>query len=179
MKLAMSFLLHLAIACLVVFHASSTSLLKKDEEHKPLAERRKLPSHIQDWFLRPWAMFDQISTFPSFSSSMLMDVKESPEKYEMHVDLPGVEKENIKITISPDQKEMKISAYREGIRHEEGHEYKLLERFVGNMTRTLFLPDHADINKLSAEFKDGVLCIDIPKVPQEKKECTARQIDIK
>lgn len=171
----------IAIVFLGVTLVSSNSfLLKSSDDKKPLVERKQIPTHLQDWLLRPWgAMFDQISTFPSFGSNMLMDIKETPEKFEMHVDLPGVNKENIKITVSPEQKEMRISAFREGTRHEEGHEYKILERFVGNMTRTLYLPDDADIDKLNAEYKEGVLLIDIPKIPESKKECTTKQIEIK
>ena len=118
------------------------------------------------------------SLYPQMTNNMLVDIKEGTDHYEMHVDLPGVSKDNVKITISPSQKEMQISAHREGLRREEGQSYRLLERFVGNMTRTIYLPDQANIEQVSAKFDNGVLDINVPKMSKSEQQCDHRSVEI-
>jgi len=141
-------------------------------------KKNMIPESPFSDFFRLWNKFDQFQVYPHFTSSLLMDIKETPSSYEVHVDLPGVKKEDIKITISPNQQELQISAYKHGMKKEEGHEYKLVERYSGDVTRTLYLPESADVDKLAAKFNQGVLELDIPKLPEESLKAKHRTIDI-
>ena len=46
--------------------------------------------------------------------------------------------------------------------------FHLCERVYGNFTRTIRLPEHVDREKIEAEYKDGVLKLDIPKIEEAK-----------
>lgn len=168
----------------IVLSTSSASLFSSlssqddDKNKQPAIYKRRLPTTAGD-VMRMIDFWNDFSLYPQMThNNMLVDIKEAKDHYEMHVDLPGVSKENVRITISPAQHEMQISAHREGIRHEEGQEYRLLERFVGNMTRTIYLPDQADIDKVNAKFDNGVLQINVPKVLKSEEECKSRSVEI-
>jgi HSP20 family protein len=118
-----------------------------------------------------------LSIFPQISSSMLMDIKDTPDSFEVQVDLPGVEKESITLIVRPHHRELQISANRERMKQEERQSYRLLERYVGNMTRTITIPEKADFNRISAKFNAGELQITIPKLIKNE-ECKIQEISI-
>ncbi|RYG65356.1 Hsp20/alpha crystallin family protein [archaeon] len=99
---------------------------------------------------------------------MLMDVKESKDKYEVHIDLPGVKKEDVHISVK--NRELKISADREQVKKEEGTTFHRVERSHGHVSRTLLLPDDADEGKVEANFENGVLLLNIAKHENTQKE---------
>ena len=115
------------------------------------------------------------SLFGGQSPLMLMDVKETDKSFEISVDLPGVEKKDIKISSRNDQ--LTISADRSASKKEEGVNYTRMERYSGHMSRTVTLPEAADAEHIEAKSGDGVLHITIPKVESAKE--AAKIIDIK
>lgn len=166
------------ISVLMVAFCEESSLVSDRKRGDVCVEKKMIPQSPFTDFFRLWNKFDQFQVYPHFTSSLLMDIKETPTEYQVHVDLPGVEKGDIKITVSPSQQELQISAFKQGQKHEEGHEYKMVERYSGNMTRTLYLPELADVNKLSAKFQGGVLELQIPKLPEESAKAKHRTIEI-
>mmetsp|Transcript_26622 Transcript_26622/g.44488 ORF Transcript_26622/g.44488 Transcript_26622/m.44488 type:complete len:185 (-) Transcript_26622:112-666(-) len=117
-------------------------------------------------------LFDELDRYPmtlpsSRSASMHMDVKESDTKYDLMFDLPGVAKEDISITTEKDQ--LMISADRKAVEKEEGESFKRIERYTGLLTRTLTLPENADLEKITATSVNGVLTITVPKVHIEEE----------
>ncbi|RYG68873.1 Hsp20/alpha crystallin family protein [archaeon] len=120
---------------------------------------------------------DQFQLYPNFMTSMAIDIAEGPESYVMHVDLPGVDKGDVMITIDPEQNEMQISALKQQSKEVIDKRYKRIERSTGQMTRTLFLPDKAGIENMTAKFKQGVLEIMIPKITPTS-ESKRREIPI-
>lgn len=119
-----------------------------------------------DW-LKIFHRYDQFQTYPNkASSALLMDIKETKEFYLLQIDIPGVMKDDIKLNISPNGKELQITVYRKGmeLKNEAKEEFKLLERSSGHLTRMIYLPDQADAEKLKAIcLASGILEITMPK----------------
>jgi HSP20 family protein len=106
-----------------------------------------------------------------------VEVFERDGKLHVHADLPGMKKEDIKLTIEADQ--LVLQGERRSS-HEEGGQqagYYHSERSYGSFYRAIPLPEGVDPAKAEASFKDGVLDVsfDAPK----KAQAQSRQIDIR
>lgn len=101
----------------------------------------------------------------------VFDVKETKDGYVIKADLPGLKDEDVAISMIGNQ--LTISGTREEKR-EEGVRYYVLERSRGSFTRTFVLPDSVDGEHVTANLKDGVLSLHIPKRP----EAQPRKINI-
>lgn len=93
---------------------------------------------------------------------MRIDIVESDANYELKADLPGVKLEDIDINV--EKQALVIKAKRESNISESGKTYRLTERNVGSLTRTLPLYEDMDSDNIKATYKDGVLSVIIPKV---------------
>jgi len=94
-----------------------------------------------------------------------VDIREEPERYLIHADVPGVNPEQIEISLENGILTLK-GERREDHEESEQNGYRRVERVRGSFYRRFSLPDTADAEKVSARSKDGVLEIVIPK--QEK-----------
>ena len=93
--------------------------------------------------------------------------------YYLEIDLPGVKKENIEISVNDGI--LTISGERKLEKKEEGENYTRIESFFGRFERSFKLPADADAENIEAEYKDGVLKVFIPK----KQKAEGKKITIK
>lgn len=115
---------------------------------------------------------------PSFQvPTLAFDVKETNTTYEISCDLPGVHKSDISLGLKDN--ELTISAVRDIVSQEGGVIYRRQERQNGEVSRTVILPDDCEKDKITAESKDGVLVVTIPKVPKVQEVDNTIQIEIK
>ena len=107
---------------------------------------------------------DMLSKFNS-SRSFKTDIKETPEEYIVHAELPGVKKEDIKVDYNNNY--LTISATRNNESEEKKDNYIRRERSYGSVSRGFYI---SNVNKdsIKAKFDNGVLNIELPK-----KELTA------
>ncbi len=116
-------------------------------------------------------IFDDVDLFPAHlrygipSGLMLMDIKETNQSYAVHLDLPGVKQGDVQI--STHKNELRIHAERKSEHKEHGATYRRVERHVGTVSRSVTLPENADMNSITAEYVRGVLNISIPKLVHE------------
>lgn len=143
---------------------------------KDLARREDPFSQIFDVFNEPF-FHSGLAPFSSNwgAQSFRVDVKDNGDAYELTAELPGVKKENI--AISYENSYLTIEAKQEEKKEEkdDNGNYIRRERSTGSMSRSFYI-DGIDETKVSAEFTDGVLKVDLPK--QTKAE-VSRQITIK
>lgn len=109
-------------------------------------------------------------------SLMKTDIREKKDKYLIDVDLPGFEKENIKLSLNDGYLEISAKVEKEDNSDEE----KMVrqERFYGECSRSFYVGDEIKEEDINAEFKNGILKIEIPK-KEEKKLPETKQIEIK
>ncbi|MBX5482571.1 MAG: Hsp20/alpha crystallin family protein [Myxococcaceae bacterium] len=92
------------------------------------------------------------------------DVKESGDAFIFRADLPGVNENDVDISLTGNR--LTISGKREEESREEKDRYFAYERAYGAFSRTFTLPEGVDADHVSAELKDGVLSVVIPKKPE-------------
>lgn len=95
-----------------------------------------------------------------------VDVTEEENRYVLHADVPGVDAKDIEITL--ENGILTIRGRREATRNESQQGFRRVERMYGSFFRRFTLPDTADAEKISAQSKNGVLELVIPK--QEKTQ---------
>jgi HSP20 family protein len=93
--------------------------------------------------------------------------------YHLEIDLPGVKKENIEISVNDGI--LTISGERKLERKEEKENYTRIESFFGRFERSFKLPADADADGIEAKYEDGVLRLYIPR--RQKPE--GKKIEIK
>ncbi len=90
-----------------------------------------------------------------------VDIKEEPNRFIIHADLPGVEIKDIEITL--ENGVLTLKGQRTTEQKEETEQYRRVERLRGVFLRRFSLPDAVDAEKVSAKCKDGVLEVIVPK----------------
>jgi HSP20 family protein len=98
------------------------------------------------------------------------DIVEKEKHYEIHVSLPGVKKEDVKI--SHEGNLLKIEGEKKQEHKEETTKYYKREISYGKFSRSFNIGD-ADTSTIEAEFKDGVLLVLIPKTNTVKTSTIA------
>lgn len=101
-----------------------------------------------------------------------LDVKETESEYEVHFDIPGVNKEELKIEVRDNA--LFVTGER---KREEKHEgdFVRYERVFGRFERSIQLPKDIESEGVSATYDHGVLTVTVPKAKSSK----ARVITVK
>lgn len=94
-----------------------------------------------------------------------MDLVKEKDNFKILAELPGMEKDKIKIMIENGLLTISGERTRE---EDNGHEVIRSERFYGNFTRSFTLPDSIDKSGISADYKNGLLEVTLPMVEEEK-----------
>lgn len=119
-------------------------------------------------------LFDEImdSSFGNHNTTGLMntDIRETEQGYEMAIDLPGVQKENLSAELKDGYLYISATVNRSGNDENNKGRYLRRERFVGSMRRTFYVGDKITQEDIRAKFQDGVLCLFIPKKQQPALE---------
>jgi HSP20 family protein len=93
-----------------------------------------------------------------------LDLEENENDFKVDIELPGVKKEDIKVSVENDV--LTISGERkQGVDVKEAGRS---ERYFGKFSRTVTLPSHVDSAGAKAAYKDGVLTVTVPKAESAK-----------
>jgi len=103
----------------------------------------------------------------------LTDITEDKDSYKIKADLPGMKKENVKISFSDGQ--LSISGERVQEKESKDAKFHRVERTFGKYYRSFALPKEIKEDKIKAEFKDGQLIVTAPKAEEVKP----KEIEIK
>ncbi len=95
-----------------------------------------------------------------------VNIEEVKDRFEITAELPGLKKDDVKIEV----KDRVLTLTGEKKVENEGKDRNvyLYERAYGRFCRTFTLPDNVDDDKIEAEFKDGIMKINIPKTEEAK-----------
>lgn len=131
---------------------------EKKRRHTPLSSRFGLVSNVE---AKPSRLFGT------------MDMHEKENEYELAVDIPGMNKEDIKIHCKDNS--IVIEGERKEEKVENGKVYRK-ERYVGNFYQSYSLPQNGDEEKITAAYENGVLRVVVPKkeVVDETKYITVQ-----
>jgi len=101
------------------------------------------------------------------------NIAEFDDHYLVTVDLPGLKKDDIKITL--EDKTLTISGEKKFENEEKKDSYHRIERGYGQFERSFILPTSTKAEKIDAKYNDGVLALTLPKAEEAKM----RTIEIK
>ena len=117
---------------------------------------------------------DLFNSFSLMNNNFSVDLKEEDNDYVIEADLPGVDKKDINISYKDGY--LNISAKREDNLEEKKDNYVRKERSYGEFKRSFYI-DNVEEEKINANFDNGVLKINLPKLNKEIRE--PRKIEIK
>ena len=126
-----------------------------------IPKRRNDFDLLGDMFSDPFFSEDE-------SRIMKTDIKEKKDKYIIDIDLPGYEKENIKIEIEDGYLTVHATANSSNEEKEEG-KFVRKERYIGSCSRSFYVGEDVKQEDIKACFRNGTLKIEVPK-KEEKKE---------
>lgn len=95
-----------------------------------------------------------------------MDVYESEDKIVAKLELPGIDPDNVDVSV--EDSTLTISGVREFSDEVKEESYHRVERRYGSFTRAIALPQTADTENVNASFDKGVLTIEVAKVAKAK-----------
>ena len=95
-----------------------------------------------------------------------VDVSETDGSYQIKAEIPDVKKEDVKVTLEDGV--LTIQGERKQEKEVKGTRYHRVERSYGRFVRSFTLPDVVDEEKVKAEFKDGILNLELPKSEKAK-----------
>jgi HSP20 family molecular chaperone IbpA len=112
------------------------------------------------------------------SSFMHTDIIDDEDHYTLHIELPGFQKEDIQAELKEGY--LTISAQKNDKQDEKDKKgnYIRRERFTGSCRRSFYVGDAVSQEDISASFKDGILCLTVPKEVPKAVEEKAKYIAI-
>jgi len=138
----------------------------------PLRElsQLELGNRLERFFQRP---FSRLLTGNGEKEAMtltewvpVVDISEDDKEYLVKAELPDLKKEEVKVVV--ENGELTLSGERKFQKEEKGKKYHRIERSYGSFLRSFTLPAGVNAEKVSADFKDGVLEVHLPKDEQAK-----------
>ena len=105
----------------------------------------------------------------------MVDVVETEGEFLLHAELPGVEKKDVKLSI--ERGILTLAGQRDQPKEEKGRRYHRVERTYGRFARSYTMPELVDEQKLTAEFRNGVLTVHLPKSEKAKPKSIEVQVN--
>ncbi len=130
----------------------------EDWQERMRQDVEELENRMNRWFGR--AAREREAIMPA------VDVSEDEKNLHFEIHLPGIDKDNIRVTIEDDTLSVKAERKRE--KKEEGKTYLRTESSYGVFFRSFRIPAGYDMSKIQANFKNGILQLDLPKTPEAK-----------
>ena len=138
---------------------------------EPLRELETLHDRIQRYF----DDFPNLGFNMSDSFSPKIDVSEDKNNIIVTAEIPGVKKDNIKITLQDNI--LTVEGEKKKEKEEKDKNFYRSERSYGSFKRSFTLPVEVDSEKVEAKFEDGMLHITLKKLEQKVK--TEKVIELK
>ena len=166
---------------------------KKEEEEKneivPLrhiSASSSLPISLHELHTEFDRFFDSIkhSLGVGWSNSLLstadwlkpsLDIASDAEEYSIKVELPGIDVSDISIEFTGNT--LKVKGEKRQEKEEKEKDFYRIERSYGSFQRILDIPEDADTDKITSNYKDGVLSVSIPRKTLPQKD--TKKIEVK
>ncbi|MGH0032712.1 MAG: Hsp20/alpha crystallin family protein [Myxococcota bacterium] len=103
-----------------------------------------------------------------------MDVAETDEAFELHAEMPGLEEKDIEVSVEDGV--LTVRGRREEKTDEEKDGFRHVETYRGSFHRAVKLPAEVDEDGISAGYKNGILTVKLPKIPEPEPQ--VRQVPV-
>ena len=102
-----------------------------------------------------------------------VDIVENDGAYVVRAELPGVNKDDVKITVENDI--LTIKGEKKNEKESKENQFTRIERSYGSFQRSFTLPSSVESGKIEASFENGILTVTVPKAEEVKP----KQIEVK
>lgn len=138
------------------------SEMRKWDPFEEISRLNERVNHIFDRFLSAETTSLESSWLPA------LDVVENEKTLTLKIDVPGMESKDLNVHIEDDV--LVIKGERKSEVEEKKDNFLHIERGYGAFMRSYPLPDYADRESIKASCKDGVLTVELAKVPAKQKD---------
>lgn len=135
---------------------------------EPLRELEEISSRLNRIFGRETARTGAGQEMLTWTPSA--DISETDEAYHIKAEIPGVNKEDVKVTLQDGM--LTISGERRQEKEEKNKKFHCIERSYGSFVRSFGMPEDAEESSIKAEFKDGMLNVTLAKSGKPKARAT-------
>lgn len=139
----------------------------------PMITRRGYkPLTFQDFFNE--------DVFPAFTHSgtslPAVNIREDDKAFYLDLAVPGMDKKDLHIEVKDDV--LTISSEHQEEKNQEQDGYRRKEFSFSSFCRSFYLPEDVNSENIGANYKDGILNVEIPKLAEEKKKEKIREVKI-
>ncbi len=157
----------MAIKDLIPWKREEKTVPVRREEERPTRTLQRDMNQLFDEFFKGFG----IAPFRTFEGawdafSPRVDVAESDEQVQISVELPGMDEQDIDVSLSRDV--LTISGEKKEEVEDRGKNYYRMERSYGSFRRSIPLPCEVEADKTEAAYKKGVLTVTLPKTADAK-----------
>ncbi len=133
----------------------------------PFRELEDMSSRLNRIFGQPRGGAEADSEMMAVANWMpSVDISETDDAYLIKGEIPGVKKEDVKVTLQNGM--LTIQGERKQEKEEKNKKFHRVECSYGSFARSFRVPDDADESAVKAEFKDGMLNVSLPKSAKAK-----------
>ncbi|MCK9228557.1 MAG: Hsp20/alpha crystallin family protein [Eubacteriales bacterium] len=154
-------------------HPKRTRELPRVSEENPLVLLRNNIDRVFDSFFHGLDIDPFVATASMFHPNV--DVADNGKELTITAELPGMDEKDIDVSVTRDA--LTICGEKKGETEEKNVSYHRMERVYGFFSRTISLPVEVNVDAANADYKKGVLTINIPKTEKALKE--AKKIPVK
>ena len=122
-----------------------------------------MPSIFGESLLSNWMDFPFDRSFFGTKESMKTDVKEVDDGYELDIDLPGFQKDDIKARLTDGYLTITASKGENKEEKDKDGRYIRRERYSGSMSRSFYVGNAVKEEDIRAKFENGILKLSVPK----------------
>jgi HSP20 family protein len=143
-------------------NSKENEIAKRDEDNPVFSLQRDVNRIFEDF----WRRFDQPfgATGRSDMGGPRTDIAETENALEVSVELPGIDQKDVDVSLTDSA--LAIKGEKKSEREGSQKGYHMSERSYGSFYRSIPLPSGIDTDKASAEFKNGVLTVTLPKTQE-------------
>lgn len=135
---------------------------------------------FDDPFFEGWRNMDRAAACdPNMSAGMMStDVRETDKGYTVDIDMPGFKKDDISLDLQNGY--LTVSAHRNSSHEDKDDNGRWLrrERYAGSCSRSFYVGEDVKDSDIHASYKDGTLCLEMPKPKAQQQVETKHQIAI-
>jgi HSP20 family protein len=134
---------------------------------------RRMTSLLDSTLFRRGNMVEEDENLTTSEWAPLVDIAEDDKEYLIKVELPEIQKEDVKVTV--ENGTLTIRGERKAEKEEKNRKFHRVERYYGRFERNFSIPDDVEGTDARAEFKDGVLRVHLTK----SEKARPKQIEVK
>jgi HSP20 family protein len=160
---------------------------RRDEEPRGIMPTRGISSVFDNFMremermARPWSL-PMDWQFPSIFEARdmrmaLYELADRGDKFELQVEVPGIEKEEIDVKTT--KYSVEISGRHSEKTEEKAKRYVYTERLYRSFYRNVPLPEEIVPSRVAAKVENGILKVDLPKKTPTKGEGEATKVEVK